>query len=126
MSRGSNEDDLNIQSELEGPWTGPVYFTYCTDKNGELTGFQTWYNYYNPVAGMCHGDMSTNCRRELLGYVHEIEFSWDIINNKVRGIQINQKQVNNNFENSYSGDVIIAGKVDQVGDLRRNLTFFDY
>lgn len=32
--------------------------------------------------------------------------------------------MNNNFFNSYSGDTIVAGKVDQTGDLRVNLTSF--
>lgn len=115
-----------MATHLEGPWTGPVFITTCTNSTTrELTGMQVWYGYYDPVVGMCHGDLSTTCRRDALGQVSEIELFWSLNGGpNLHGMRIKQKSLHNNFFNSYSGTVIEAGIVDNSGDLRSNVTYF--
>lgn len=75
---------------------------------------------------MCHGDLSTTCRRDYLGQISEIEMFWNGTQgvNKLHGMRIKQKEIHNNFYNSYSGSTIEAGLVDIEGDRRYNYTSF--
>lgn len=117
----SDEDMIPV---LDGPWTGPVYLTYCVNTTtGDLTGFQVWYEYYDPKVGMCHGDMSTSCTRVQLGYVSQVNIFVDPETETLRGMELEQKDVRNNFYNSYSGETIQAGRIGVNGDLRRNVTW---